>query len=85
MTVFHIIGYWYLALSLVAIAFGLTMALLYWIGAVAWNRMRRTRDVWVLHWWIWALNKTGVTVPTKANIDKLMAFVRKHDAEETAQ
>lgn len=82
MTVFHIIGYWYLALTLAAVAALLTWGLVEFTGRTLWRKMRRLRDIWVLNWWIEALKKAGVTVPTKGNIEKLKRLVERTESEE---
>lgn len=39
--------------------------------------MIRVRDIYVLNWWIKEIEATGHKIPTKANVDKLMARVKQ--------
>lgn len=71
MSVFHVIGYWYLAVTLIGIAAWLTYELVEFLGKSLWKKMTRLRDIYVLNWWIAALNREGFIVPTKSNMDEL--------------
>ncbi len=77
MSIFHVIGYWYLALTLIGFAALLTYALIEFLGRTLWKKMTRLRDVYVLNWWIHAIKSTGRTVPTKANVDELFRKLEK--------
>lgn len=79
MTIFHVIGYWYLALTLTGIAAFLTYALIEFLGRSVWKKMTRLRDVYVLNWWIHAINSTGRTVPTKGNVDLLFEKLEEQE------
>lgn len=72
MNIFHVIGYWWLAITLVGFAAATTYILADFIGAYWWRRMCRLRDVYVLNWWIESLKAHGFTVPTKANMEELL-------------
>ncbi len=79
MSVFHVIGYWYLAVTLIGIAALLTYALVEFLGKSLWKKMTRLRDIYVLNWWIAALNREGFTVPTKSNMDELRRRIELHE------
>lgn len=79
MTVFHVIGYWYLAVTLIGFAALITYTLVEFLGRTLWKKMTRLRDIYVLNWWIAALNKSGFTVPTKSNIDDLRRRMNRLD------
>lgn len=79
MTVFHVIGYWYLAITLIFIASILTYLLVEFLGRTLWKKMTRLRDIYVLNWWIEALKKSGFIVPTKSNIKELRSKMNKLD------
>lgn len=71
MTIFHIIGYWYLAITLIGIAALLSHALIEFIGRTVWRKVTRLHDIYVVNWWIEAIKKSGLRIPTKSNVDKL--------------
>ena len=79
MSVFHVIGYWYLAVTLIGIAALLTYALVEFLGKSLWKKMTRLRDIYVLNWWIAALNREGFIVPTKSNMDELRRRMKLHE------
>lgn len=81
-TIFHLIGYWYLAISLVIAAGALTHITIEWLGKTIWKKMTRLRDVYVLNWWIHAINSTGKTIPTKANVDLLFEQIKRLEEED---
>jgi len=85
MTVFHIIGYWYLALTLAGIAALLTWGLVEVCGRSLWRKMTRLRDIWVLNWWIAALADSGFIVPTKSNMEELRRRMNAIDSGRQQQ
>lgn len=85
MTIFHIIGYWLLAVLLIGVAAILTYVLANLIGKSWWQRMTRLRDVYVLNWWIEALKAEGFTVPTKSNMAELRRRMKELDDRDAAK
>lgn len=65
MTIFHIIGYWLLALTCVALLLWATWLVLGVFGKATFERMTRVYDVWTAQWVIHRVEQLGHKFPRR--------------------